>query len=608
MSCDQGKELFTSTEEGTISLTNDNGVLRWNILQGMNYQVELVEIDGSISTVQTSANNYYNIPDFKPNDRKYRVKACSNSSNHCTDYSNSITIAKNTLTNIRLENGHLSWDAFPGTDYYNVQGNNVDNNVDANNDNYVDIQSGLVQTSLSVSYLKNYRIQACDNTNTCSPYYYYQNNNNTNNNVVSGLVAFLPLEQNANDYSSSGNHGNPDGSITYSNSGAVFTENQKIVISKSIFGGSNFNHDFTLSFNFNFSSFADSARLFSFYRDENRAGYDRSFQVYEMEDKLYIENSAQAKRIFNNLQTSKNYFFSMVFDYSISRVSIYIDGSLVESFVNDDLKLDNLEDLYFGWDQNLQNDNDFKGTIKNITIYNNALSQYEVSQLYNFAGVPTLTGTTGLNKPTNLTANSITGESRVTLNWQDNSHVEQGYKIDRKIGDGAWTESYSQLDANTITYSDNNLAYGNTYYYRVYAFNGNNSSEKAEKSVEIQMPQYNALYFDNFSSPSDGWIRGKTTAYSGVISDSQMSCILYEFPFRILLFYWKVSSESNFDYLRFYIDGEEQEKISGLVDWTRKVYSFNNNAIRQIKWCYTKDRFSKENEDRGWIRDAAYSQ
>ena len=608
LSCNQGKELFTSTEEGTISLTNDNGVLRWNILQGMNYQVELVEIDGSISTVQTSANNYYNIPDFKPNDRKYRVKACSNSSNHCTDYSNSITIAKNTLTNIRLENGHLSWDAFPGTDYYNVQGNNVDNNVDANNDNYVDIQSGLVQTSLSVSYLKNYRIQACDNTNTCSPYYYYQNNNNTNNNVVAGLVAFLPLEQNADDYSSSGNNGNGDSGINYTNSGAVFTGNQKIVISKSIFGTSNFTHDFTLSFNFNFSNFDGSARLFSFYRDEFRAGYNRSFQVYEMEDNLYIENSVQTKRIYDNLQTNKNYLFTMVFDYAISRVSIYLDGSLVESFVNEDLKLDNLEDLYFGWDQNLQTGNGFKGTIKNIAIYSNALSQYEVSQLYNFAGVPTLTGTSGLNKPTNLTANSITGESRVTLNWQDNSHVEQGYKIDRKIGDGAWTESYSQLDANTITYSDNNLAYGNTYYYRVYAFNGNNSSEKAEQSVEIQLPRY-PLYLNSFYNEGNAiWIReNNSNAYSGAITHNQTTCIFDNVFAKNLYFDWKVSSESNYDYLRFYIDGVEQDKISGFVDWNSKSYSFDSPQDRRIKWCYTKDYSVNSNLDKAWIRNVEYS-
>jgi len=34
-----------------------------------------------------------------------------------------------------------------------------------------------------------------------------------------------------------------------------------------------------------------------------------------------------------------------------------------------------------------------------------------------------------------------------------------------------------------------------------------------------------------------------------------------------LSFYWKVDSESGYDYLRFYIDGAEQAKISGSTSW-----------------------------------------
>jgi hypothetical protein len=36
-------------------------------------------------------------------------------------------------------------------------------------------------------------------------------------------------------------------------------------------------------------------------------------------------------------------------------------------------------------------------------------------------------------------------------------------------------------------------------------------------------------------------------------------------------FYWKVSSESG-DYLKFYIDGVCQDRITGEVDWTQKSY------------------------------------
>jgi len=39
-----------------------------------------------------------------------------------------------------------------------------------------------------------------------------------------------------------------------------------------------------------------------------------------------------------------------------------------------------------------------------------------------------------------------------------------------------------------------------------------------------------------------------------------------------LSFYWKVSSESNYDFLRFYIDDIEQANISGEVDWHRMSF------------------------------------
>ena len=38
-------------------------------------------------------------------------------------------------------------------------------------------------------------------------------------------------------------------------------------------------------------------------------------------------------------------------------------------------------------------------------------------------------------------------------------------------------------------------------------------------------------------------------------------------------FWWKVSSQTNGDYLRFYLDGTLMESISGEVDWVKRTYS-----------------------------------
>ena len=67
-----------------------------------------------------------------------------------------------------------------------------------------------------------------------------------------------------------------------------------------------------------------------------------------------------------------------------------------------------------------------------------------------------------------------------------------------------------------------------------------------------------------------------------------------------LTFYWKVSSERSYDYLRFYIDGVEQSKISGNVNWQQKTYSFGSGS-HTLKWEYTKDYSVSSGSDAGWL-------
>jgi PKD repeat protein/pimeloyl-ACP methyl ester carboxylesterase len=74
---------------------------------------------------------------------------------------------------------------------------------------------------------------------------------------------------------------------------------------------------------------------------------------------------------------------------------------------------------------------------------------------------------------------------------------------------------------------------------------------------------------------SDIKYEGSYAARSGDISDSQSSTIeiTLDTEFENISFYRKVSSESGYDYLRFYIDGVEQDKWSGTSDWAQQTYS-----------------------------------
>ncbi|MBC7783065.1 MAG: PQQ-dependent sugar dehydrogenase, partial [Burkholderiales bacterium] len=69
--------------------------------------------------------------------------------------------------------------------------------------------------------------------------------------------------------------------------------------------------------------------------------------------------------------------------------------------------------------------------------------------------------------PSNLVATPIS-TSQVNLAWTDNATNESGYKIERRIGAGAWTPVTTTL-ANVTTYSDAGLLAGTAYEYRVRA-------------------------------------------------------------------------------------------------------------------------------------------
>ena len=67
-------------------------------------------------------------------------------------------------------------------------------------------------------------------------------------------------------------------------------------------------------------------------------------------------------------------------------------------------------------------------------------------------------------------------------------------------------------------------------------------------------------------------------------------------------FYWKVSSESGYDKLHFYVDGiEKTTAISGTKDWTLVKVSLDSGTSHELKWTFTKDSSVNSGQDCGWI-------
>ncbi|MBR5947649.1 MAG: S8 family serine peptidase [Clostridia bacterium] len=70
-----------------------------------------------------------------------------------------------------------------------------------------------------------------------------------------------------------------------------------------------------------------------------------------------------------------------------------------------------------------------------------------------------------------------------------------------------------------------------------------------------------------------------------------------------LVFTWSVSSETNYDKLKFYVNNSEISNINGNVNWTNYTYNVTSNGTYTFKWVYEKDVSVSSNEDTAWLDD-----
>ncbi|HHE37314.1 MAG TPA: hypothetical protein ENL20_01935, partial [Candidatus Cloacimonetes bacterium] len=96
---------------------------------------------------------------------------------------------------------------------------------------------------------------------------------------------------------------------------------------------------------------------------------------------------------------------------------------------------------------------------------------------------------------------------------------------------------------------------------------------------------------------------GTYCAKSGTISHNQITDLILEVNVvssGTISFYRKVSSENNYDYLRFYIDGSLQGQWAGSISWGEVSYPVSTgNHI--FKWEYDKDGSVSTGSDCAWI-------
>ena len=125
--------------------------------------------------------------------------------------------------------------------------------------------------------------------------------------------------------------------------------------------------------------------------------------------------------------------------------------------------------------------------------------------------------------------------------------------------------------------------------------------EALDSPVQLWLTD-NSNHMWNWSGQNETFTHGNSAAQSGPISNNEWTRLttIVEGP-GDLSFYWKVSSELNYDKLHVVIDGVEQANISGDQDWIKKDFSGLSDGVHTIAWYYTKNAIIDLGEDAGWV-------
>ena len=200
----------------------------------------------------------------------------------------------------------------------------------------------------------------------------------------------------------------------------------------------------------------------------------------------------------------------------------------------------------------------------------------------------------------NLTATLSTSDNNITINNASGNiaNLEAGSNdfITFNVTADSQIEIGHTVLFQTIITADGNYTAVNSFYMTIglsiedfetgdfsgypWTFGGNASWQIASDSYE-----------------------GNYCAQSEDISDSQYSSMQVELNVLSagqISFWKKVSSETNWDYLRFYIDGNEVENWSGNIPWSESSYDVSAGS-HTFTWSYTKDGSVSSGSDCAWI-------
>jgi len=132
-------------------------------------------------------------------------------------------------------------------------------------------------------------------------------------------------------------------------------------------------------------------------------------------------------------------------------------------------------------------------------------------------------------------------------------------------------------------------------------------------TVGIIFEDFESGTFDNYDWEFGGntdWFIDDSNPYEGVYciksgavgnyENSEVSLTIDVIADGEISFYYKVSSEANYDYLRFFIDGSEKAAWAGEAGWAEANFDVQAGE-RTFKWVYEKDQSQANGDDCGMV-------
>jgi vibriolysin len=238
-----------------------------------------------------------------------------------------------------------------------------------------------------------------------------------------------------------------------------------------------------------------------------------------------------------------------------------------------------------------------------------------VTDVYYYDNDSAKSGTITHSQTTTIqTSVTVTSTQAVKFYWKVSSEANYDYlrfyidgvQKNQISGTVNWTQVSNNIAAGTHTLKwtylkDSSVSSGSDCGWVDKLEITTPSSDPIAEALDVTGQTFTLSGNANWYSQTTTTYYGGDAAQSGAIGHSQSCSMETTISGKTSVkFYWRVSSETNYDYLKFYIDGVEQAKISGSTSWAQKTYTVTT-ASHVLKWTYIKDGSVVSGSDCGWV-------